>query len=50
MKVYGNLLSTMLKVTIDQGDVVRNVITSCNEDQLDVDHLTHGNWVAYFKT
>ena len=31
MKVYGNLLSTMLKVTIDQGDVVRNVITSCNE-------------------
>ena len=48
MKVYGNLLSTM--VTIDQGDLVRNVITSWNEDLLDVDHLTHGNWVVYFKT
>ena len=42
MKVYGNLLSTM--VTIDQGDLVRNVITSWNEDLLDVDHLTHGNF------
>ena len=45
-----NLLSTMLKVTIDQGDLIRNVITSLNEDLLDVDHLPHGNWVVYFKT
>ena len=28
LKTYGNLLSTMLKVTIDQGDLIRNVITS----------------------
>ena len=28
MKTYGNLLSTTLKVTIDQGDLIRNVITS----------------------
>ena len=39
MKVYGNLLSTM--VTIDEGDLIRNVITSWNEDLLNVDHLTH---------
>ena len=31
-KMYGNLLSTMLKFTIDQGDLIRNVITSSNED------------------
>ena len=48
MKVYGNLLSTMLKVTIDQGDLMKSVITSWNEDLLDVDHLTHDNWVVYF--
>ena len=47
---YGNLLSTMLKITIDQGDLMKNVITSWNEDLLNVDHLTHGNWVVYFKT
>ena len=28
MKVHGNLLSTTLKVTIDQGDLMKNVITS----------------------
>ena len=48
MKVYGNLLSSM--VTMDQGNLVRNVITNWNEDPLDVNHLTHGNWVVYFKT
>ena len=32
------------------GDLIRNVIISWNEDLLNVDHLTHGNWVAYFKT
>ena len=50
MKMYGNLLSTMLKVTIDQGDQIKSVITSWNEDLLNVDHLTHENWVVYFKT
>ena len=30
--------------------LIRNVITKWNEDLLDVDHLTHGNWVMYFKT
>ena len=37
-------------VTIDQGDLIRKVITSWNEDLLDVDHRTHDNWVVYFKT
>ena len=46
MKV--NLLSTM--VTIDKGNFVRKVIRSWNEDLLNVDHLMHDNWVAYFKT
>ena len=50
MKMYGTLLSTMLEVTIDQGDLIRNVITSWNENLLDVDHLMHSNWVAYFRT
>ena len=45
MKV--NLLSTM--VTIDQGNLVRNVITNWNKDLLDVNHLTHGNWVCVFQ-
>ena len=48
MKVYGNLLSTM--VTIDHGNLVRKVITNWNEDLLDVNHLMHYNWVAYFRT
>ena len=43
-----NLLPT--KVTIDQGNLVRKVIISWNEDLLNVDHLMHDNWVAYFKT
>ena len=50
MKKYGNLLSTMAKVTIDRGDLIRIVIMSWNEDLLDVDHRTHDNWVVYFKT
>ena len=33
-----------------QGDLVRNVIKNWNGDLLDVDHLTHDNWVAYFRT
>ena len=38
------------KVTIEQGNLVKKVITSWNEDLLNVDHLMHDNWVAYFKT
>ena len=38
-------------VTFDyQPPDTRNVITSWNENLLNVDHLTHGNWVVYFKT
>ena len=33
-----------IKVTIDQGNMVRNVVTKWNED-----HLMHDNWVVYFK-
>ena len=35
---------------VDQGDLIRNVITSWNEYLLNVDHLTHDNWVVSFKT
>ena len=38
------------KVTIDQGNLIRKVLRSLNEDLLNVDHLMHDNWVAYFKT
>ena len=43
-----DLLST--KVTTDQGNLVRQVMTSWNEDLLNVDHLMHDNRVVYFKT
>ena len=43
-----NLLPT--NVTIDRGKLVRNVFTDWNVDQLNVDHVMHDNWVAYFKT
>ena len=33
-------------VTIDHGDLVRNVIKSWFEDYLNVDHLMYGNWVV----
>ena len=38
------------KVTIDQGDLMKSVITSWNEDLLDVEHLTHDTWFVYFRT
>ena len=38
-----------IKVTIDQGTLVRNVVTKWNEDLLIIAHLMHGNWAAYFK-
>ena len=38
------------EVTIDQGNLIRKVIRSWDEDLLNVDHRVHGNWVVYFKT
>ena len=42
---------TWQKVTRDLGDPISTVILgmSWNEDLLDVDHVTHDNWVAYFR-
>ena len=37
-------------ITIDQGNLIRRVIRSCDEDHLNVDHLMQDNWVVYFKT
>ena len=36
--------------TIDRGNLTRRVMKSCDKSRLNVDHLMHGNWVAYFKT
>ena len=51
-KAYGNLLSTVTKVTRDRGHRISSVIpVMCwNKDLLDVDHRTHDSWVASFKT
>ena len=38
------------KITIDQGNLTRDVIKSWHEGLLNVDHLMHDNWVVYFKT
>ena len=38
------------EVTIDQGNLMREVIKSWNENLLNVDYLMHDNWVAYFRT
>ena len=43
-----NLLPT--DITIDRGNLIREVISSWNEDLLNVNHLMHGNWVVYFRT
>ena len=37
-------------VTIDRGNLGKGVIRSWERNHLNVDHLMHGNWVAYFKT
>ena len=37
-------------VTIDRGNLIREVIKSWYENLLNVDHLMHVNWVVYFKT
>ena len=48
-KAYGNLLSTVTKVTRDRGDPISTVtlVMSWNEDLLDVEHPPHDSWVAY---
>ena len=40
----------LTNVTIDRGNLVRGVIKSWDKSRLNVNHLMHGNWVAYFKT
>ena len=37
-------------VTIDWGNLGRGVIKSWDKSHLNVDHLMHNNWVAYFRT
>ena len=37
-------------VTINRGNLIRGVIRSWDKSHLNVDHLMHDNWVAYFKT
>ena len=39
-----------MNVTIDRGNLGRRVIRNWDKIHLNVDHLMHGNWVAYFKT
>ena len=38
------------EVTIDQGNLIANVVKSWDENLLNIDHLMHDNWVAYFTT
>ena len=51
-KAYGNLLSTVTKVTTDRWDPMSNVIPvmSWNKDLLDADHQVHDNRVVSLKT
>ena len=46
----GPVTDQCLLGSIDQGNLTRIVKRSWNEDLLNVDHLMHGNWVAYFRT
>ena len=39
-----------MNVTIDRGNLGRGVIRSWDKSHLNIDHLMHGNWVAYFRT
>ena len=43
------ILSPM-NVTIDQGNLGREVIRNWDKIHLNVNHLMHGNWVVYFRT
>ena len=40
----------LTNVTIDRGNLIRGVMRSWDKSHLNVDHLMHGNWVAYFRT
>ena len=37
-------------ITIDQGDLIRGVVKSWDENLPNVHLLMHDNWVAYFRT
>ena len=39
-----------MDVTIDRGNLGREVIRNCDKIHLNVNFLMHGNWVAYFRT
>ena len=39
-----------MNVTIDRGNLGRGVIRNWDKIHLKVNHLLHGNWVAYFRT
>ena len=39
-----------INVTIDRGNLGREVIRNWDKIHLNVNHLMHGNWVAYFRT
>ena len=39
-----------MNVTIDRGNLGRGVIRNWDKIHLKVNHLMHGNWVAYFRT
>ena len=38
-----------MDITIDRGNLGRGVMKSWDKIHLNVNHLMHGNWVAYFK-
>ena len=38
-----------MKVTNGQGNVIKGVMKSWDENHLNVDHLIQNNWVVYFK-
>ena len=39
-----------MDVTIDRGNLGKEVIRNCDKIHLNVNHLMHGNWVVYFRT
>ena len=39
-----------MNVTIDRGNLGREVIRNWDKIRLNVNHLMHGNWVVYFRT
>ena len=39
-----------MDVTIDRGNLGREVIRNWDKIHLNVNFLMHGNWVAYFRT